>query len=194
MVKNTWQYGIYDSDTFASIPEFHSHRTARDQAETNGCRSLRHRCHRHYRHSELLDRILVFRGRKERRRHLSSADSLERRMASFWREPPYRPGYPSGPDIGHDAGSDNHGIIHGPHILFRVHERRDRFPEVLLLPLPVHDEHAGTRGSHEHFPDVYLLGACRSQLLSSDRVLLYEERGSRCVKKTKERQALLWTP
>ena len=49
-----------------------------------------------------------------------------------------------------------------------------RFPALLRLPFPFQFLDAGSRGSHEHLPDVHFLGAGGCFLLPVDRFLLHE--------------------
>ena len=60
------------------------------------------------------------------------------------------------------------------HLFVRIHERGTRVPALLRFPLTVHLLNAGTGGGYQHLPDVRVLGACGSFVLSVDRFLLYQ--------------------
>lgn len=78
------------------------------------------------------------------------------------------------PIFGDDAGGYFHRFAHGAHLFFRVYERGEGFSALLRFPELVHLFDARAGGSHEHFPDVCVLGIGRRVLLPAHRVLLYK--------------------
>ena len=79
-------------------------------------------------------------------------------MVAFHGRPAYRHGHPARPYLGDDVGGHFHRLAHGAHLFFRVYERGEGFSALLRFPELVHLFDARLGGSHEHFPDVCVLG------------------------------------
>ena len=98
-------------------------------------------------------------------------------MASFCGRPAYRHGYFARSYFGDDAGGYFHRFAHGAHLFFRVYEGGEGFSALLRFPELVHLFDARAGGSHEHFPDVCVLGIGGRVLLPAHRFLLHQARG-----------------
>ena len=124
------------------------------------------------------------------RRNVCHADALQLPLAALQREPEHRHGYPARPHLGSDAHRHLDRQPDGTHLLLRLHEGRTGLPALLCLSVALHHVHAGAGGSHEHLPDVPLLGAGGCIVLSAHRILLYQTCRHRRFEESVHRDAL----
>ena len=99
---------------------------------------------------------------------------VELPVAAVHRVAAHRHGHHARPYLGDDACGYLHGVAHGAYLFVRIYEGRTRIPALLCFPLAVHFLNARTGGGYEYLPDVRVLGACGSFVLSVDRFLLHQ--------------------
>ena len=80
------------------------------------------------------------------------------------------------PYFGDDVNCHLHCVADGTHLLFRLHERRKRLSALLCFPEPFHNVDARVGGSHQHFPDVSILGIGGCIVLFAHRISIIPNR------------------
>ena len=82
-------------------------------------------------------------------------------MVTIHRYIEHQHGHPARPDFGDDARGNFYRQLDGTHLFLRLHEGRARIPTLLRFPLALYHVHVGFGRSHQHLPDVRILGIGR---------------------------------